>query len=54
MRRPILLILALLQPAASAAQPANTNGDVLPGGARWAAEVPKQWNGTLLLWSRGD
>jgi pimeloyl-ACP methyl ester carboxylesterase len=26
---------------------------VLPGGARWIAEVPATWNGTLLLWSRG-
>lgn len=25
----------------------------LPGGARWAAEVPANWNGTLLLYSRG-
>lgn len=25
----------------------------LPGGARWAAEVPADWNGTLLLYSRG-
>lgn len=25
----------------------------LPSGARWAAEVPPRWNGTLLLWSRG-
>lgn len=25
----------------------------LPGGARWAAQVPARWNGILLLWSRG-
>lgn len=25
----------------------------LPGGARWSAEVPPNWNGTLLLYSRG-
>lgn len=25
----------------------------LPGGARWAADVPANWNGTLLLYSRG-
>lgn len=25
----------------------------LPGGARWSAEVPANWNGTLLLYSRG-
>lgn len=27
--------------------------ETLPGGARWAAEVPANWNGTLLLYSRG-
>ena len=27
--------------------------DTLPGGAHWAAEVPANWNGTLLLYSRG-
>lgn len=27
--------------------------DVLPHGARWTADVPPNWNGTLLLWSRG-
>lgn len=27
--------------------------DTLPGGARWAAEVPANWNGTLLLYGRG-
>jgi pimeloyl-ACP methyl ester carboxylesterase len=25
----------------------------LPGGAQWVAEMPAQWNGTLLLWSLG-
>lgn len=25
----------------------------LPAGARWSAEVPANWNGTLLLYSRG-
>lgn len=25
----------------------------LPTGARWTAQVPPRWNGTLLLWSRG-
>lgn len=28
-------------------------GGVLPGGAAWKVEVPPNWNGTLLLWSRG-
>ncbi len=27
--------------------------DTLAGGAQWNAEVPANWNGTLLLWSRG-
>ncbi|MFL9841696.1 alpha/beta hydrolase [Sphingomonas sp. ST-64] len=27
--------------------------DKLPGGARWDAQVPENWNGTLLLYSRG-
>jgi pimeloyl-ACP methyl ester carboxylesterase len=31
--------------------PAETRA--LPSGARWTAEVPARWNGTLLLWSRG-
>ncbi len=25
----------------------------ISGGARWTAQVPARWNGTLLLWSRG-
>ncbi|RYY32664.1 MAG: alpha/beta hydrolase, partial [Sphingomonadales bacterium] len=24
---------------------------ILPGGARWSAEIPANWNGTLLLYS---
>lgn len=28
-------------------------GDLLPSGAHWTADVPTNWNGTLLLWSRG-
>ncbi|WP_188054139.1 alpha/beta hydrolase [Sphingosinithalassobacter sp. CS137] len=35
----------------SAAQGAP--GGTLPGGAQWHAEVPANWNGTLLLYSRG-
>jgi len=26
---------------------------VLPGGAHWTEAMPDQWNGTLLVWSRG-
>ncbi|MEG3087061.1 alpha/beta hydrolase [Sphingomonas sp. PB4P5] len=31
----------------------GAGANVLPGGARWAAEMPAKWNGTLLLYSRG-
>lgn len=42
-------------PAARAQPPAapTARGGTLPGGAQWQAEVPANWNGTLLLWSRG-
>ncbi|MDE2403566.1 MAG: alpha/beta hydrolase [Sphingomonadales bacterium] len=40
--------------AAPAEQPAATPaGGTLAGGARWAADMPAQWNGTLLLFGRG-
>lgn len=43
-----------LAPPSAIAQAAEEGSvNVLPGGARWAAEVPANWNGTLLLWSRG-
>ena len=35
-----------------AAQPAGAEA-TLPGGALWSAEVPPNWNGVLLLHSRG-
>jgi pimeloyl-ACP methyl ester carboxylesterase len=38
--------------AAPQAGPAELSG-TLASGARWRAEVPANWNGTLLLWSRG-
>ncbi|MDB5719514.1 MAG: alpha/beta hydrolase [Alphaproteobacteria bacterium] len=53
MRLRAILLTALacaLSPAPAAAEPTIAT---LPGGARWAAEVPPEWNGTLLLWSRG-
>lgn len=31
----------------------RTLSGTLPSGAKWVAEVPAKWNGTLLLWSRG-
>ncbi|QDX25656.1 alpha/beta hydrolase [Sphingomonas suaedae] len=38
---------------ASPVRPQPIASDTLPGGARWDAEVPANWNGTLLLYSRG-
>ncbi|UVO54374.1 alpha/beta hydrolase [Sphingomonas sp. SUN039] len=46
-------VLALLPVAAAPQSPQLPAPDTLPGGARWTAEVPPNWNGTLLLWSRG-
>ena len=49
-----LLALAMVTMfAASDAARAETRSGTLPGGARWEGEVPANWNGTLLLWSRG-
>ncbi len=45
-----LLAAAVLAPAS--AQAPSANGE-LPGGARWTSDVPANWNGTLLVWSRG-
>jgi pimeloyl-ACP methyl ester carboxylesterase len=39
-----------INPVAAAAE---QDGGTLASGARWIAEVPPSWNGTLLLWSRG-
>lgn len=61
MRRAKILAVALLvgalplaatsgQQAAPAPVPAT---EQLPGGARWTSEMPANWNGTLLLYSRG-
>lgn len=47
---PILVASLVIAPVAGVAQPA---GNLLEGGARWTAQVPSNWNGTLLLWSRG-
>jgi hypothetical protein len=47
-------IAAAIAPAAASAQAvARVRSGTLPSGARWAAEMPAHWNGTLLLWSRG-
>lgn len=52
--RMVLLAAAVgsLAGASPPVPPAPSSGE-LPSGARWAAEVPANWNGTLLLWSRG-
>ncbi|WP_157073783.1 alpha/beta hydrolase [Sphingomonas soli] len=55
---PCMLAAAVSLPAATplAAQQnpaARTLSGTLPSGAKWVAEIPANWNGTLLLWSRG-
>ncbi|MEG3179613.1 alpha/beta hydrolase family protein [Sphingomonas sp. LT1P40] len=55
MRRKAILAavtVALAWPHAIIGQSAPAP-EALPGGARWEAEVPAKWNGTLLLYSRG-
>ncbi|MGF7146805.1 pimeloyl-ACP methyl ester carboxylesterase [Sphingomonas zeicaulis] len=52
MRKSIALAVALMLAAVPAGAGAD-NGGVLPGGAHWDAAVPANWNGTLLLYSRG-
>ena len=52
------LAVALGVPAAVAAAPAPAPASshytgTLPDGATWIANVPAQWNGTLLLYSHG-
>jgi pimeloyl-ACP methyl ester carboxylesterase len=49
--RPVMLAASIC--LSSTAAPAEPIGGTLAGGARWSAEVPPNWNGTLLLWSRG-
>ena len=44
------LAMAALAPAQAQVVP---SGEPLPDGGRWTSEVPANWNGTLLLWSRG-
>jgi hypothetical protein len=49
----ILFVLALLcSPAARAAPPGHYTGTTSDGGA-WVADLPADWNGTLLLYSHG-
>jgi hypothetical protein len=42
-----------LGPATAQAAPATRHDGVLPNGATWIADVPANWNGTLLLYSHG-
>ncbi len=48
-----LAVPAAAPAAASAALPASHYTGTLPDGATWIADVPAQWNGTLLLYSHG-
>lgn len=42
-----------LVPTTAQAAPATRYDGVLPNGASWIADVPANWNGTLLLYSHG-
>lgn len=42
-----------LVPTTAQAAPATRYDGVLPNGATWIADVPPNWNGTLLLYSHG-
>ena len=53
MRRRLAVLTALLSVTLPMSASAEPVAGTLPGGARWAADVPANWNGTLLLWSRG-
>ena len=59
--KPAVAVIALVAFAAAAsiraqeAAPADTvhaEGRI-PAGARWMMDMPRNWNGTVLLWSRG-
>ncbi|MCQ1999133.1 alpha/beta fold hydrolase [Arthrobacter zhaoxinii] len=50
----VSLALAWAPATATAAEPAVTElGGTLPGGATWAAQLPQDWNGKLVLYSHG-
>lgn len=56
MRRTIIssaLVLASMVPQATGRAQVAPVAQSLPGGATWIAEVPSNWNGALLLYSRG-
>ena len=48
-----LLAVSLLFQAQLGAQAKEAAPQQLPGGVQWSADMPTNWNGTLLLWSRG-
>ena len=48
-----LAALALAGPAPAAAATDTHRAGVLPDGAVWEADLPSNWNGTLLLFSHG-
>ncbi|SFK31496.1 alpha/beta hydrolase [Amycolatopsis sacchari] len=47
-----LLLAVVLTPAAAAEETGHLTG-TLPSGARWVADVPESWNGTIILYSHG-
>lgn len=53
MHKAMIGLLAPLLVAGQAAPADKLDNALLPGGARWSAQMPRQWNGTLLVWSRG-
>lgn len=56
MRRTIIssaLVLASMIPQTTSKAQIAPVAQSLPGGATWTSEVPSNWNGTLLLYSRG-
>lgn len=48
-----VLALAFIVPHAAGSAQVAPVVQALPGGAMWTAEIPANWNGTLLLYSRG-
>ena len=48
-----LAVMGAAPAAVSAASPASHVTGSLPDGASWVADLPAQWNGTLLLYSHG-
>jgi hypothetical protein len=50
----VALAIAVTAPAAVSAAPSGSHvTGTLPDGATWIADLPAQWNGTLLLYSHG-